>query len=102
MKRVYSNIDLAMVYPIKHMLELNEIECEIRNEKLSAVGGGIPPIECWVELWVPEEQHDQAKQFVDEALAKEENGGESWVCAKCGEESEGQFTECWKCGVSRV
>jgi len=26
---------------------------------------------------------------------------ENWKCAGCGEEIEGQFTECWKCGAER-
>ncbi len=24
-----------------------------------------------------------------------------WTCALCGEESEGQFTQCWQCGADR-
>jgi predicted membrane protein len=24
-----------------------------------------------------------------------------WKCNKCGESSEGQFSECWQCGASR-
>jgi hypothetical protein len=26
--------------------------------------------------------------------------GEAWRCS-CGEENEGQFTECWRCGKTR-
>lgn len=24
-----------------------------------------------------------------------------WKCAQCGEECEGQFTQCWRCGADR-
>lgn len=91
-----------MLYPIRHTLELNDITCIIKNEKLAGVVGEVPPIECWAELWVPEEEYEDAKQLVDEALAQPEIQGEPWICTNCGEEGESQFTECWKCGVSRV
>ncbi len=102
MKRVYSNPDAAMLYPIKHMLESNKIDCIIKNDKLAGVVGEVPPIECWAELWVFDEQFPEAKKLVDVAIAEPESDNTHWICPKCGEESEGQFTECWKCGTSRI
>jgi hypothetical protein len=28
--------------------------------------------------------------------------GASWICAKCGEQLEPQFTSCWRCGAASV
>lgn len=32
----------------------------------------------------------------------EDEIGERWVCAKCGERHELQFEDCWKCGTHRT
>jgi rubrerythrin len=34
---------------------------------------------------------DHAREFRDQ----------NWRCPKCGENLEGQFTECWSCGARR-
>jgi len=100
--RVYSNPNLAMVGHFKNILENYGIVCEIRGENRNVAAGEIPPIECWPELWVIDEsQIEQAKQIISEALKSGEKESEAWKCSGCGEEVEGQFTECWNCGTNR-
>lgn len=99
MKTVYSAPNIAFVSILQNILEQNGIGCRIRNEFLSAGSGEIPPIECWPQLCVDDADYPEAKRIVDEALAEKETP--PWTCEACGEEIEGQFTECWKCGKSR-
>jgi hypothetical protein len=83
----------------QNMLEAHGIRCRIKNEFLYVGMGELPPIECWPQLCVDDGDYEEAKSIVEEALSVEEMT--PWKCFSCGEESEGQFTECWKCGNSR-
>jgi hypothetical protein len=99
--RVYSAPILASVSQIRHMLEMNGIECEIRGEFRSGGAGEIPATEAWPELWVIDPaQAAEAIAIVEDAL-KEAGGGDTgtpWRCVTCGESVEAQFATCWNCG----
>ena len=99
MKTVYSAPNITLVSIIQSILEGSGIKCWLKNQFLSAGVGDLPPIECWPQLCVEDDDFDEAKRIVDESMAQHETPG--WKCAGCGEEIEGQFTECWKCGKSR-
>ena len=98
---VYSAPLLPTVQNIKNLLELNGISSGITNQYLSAEFAGLSPIECWPELWVSNEDAARAKQIINALLASAASSKGNWVCPKCNEQSEGQFTECWNCGTSR-
>jgi hypothetical protein len=52
-------------------------------------------------VWVPESQAERAiRLVVDKQGGLSEEG--DWTCPRCGEEIEGQFTDCWQCGSSRL
>lgn len=97
MKTVYSASNISLVSIFQHILEGQGINCWIKNEYLIAGIGEIPPIECWPQLCVDDDDFSNAKRIVDEALSVQEMS--AWKCASCGEEIEGQFSECWKCGT---
>ncbi len=99
MKTVFSAPNISLVSVFRSILEGSGIECRIRNEFLSAGMGELPPIECWPQLCVADEDYPEAKRIVDEALSVVELP--SWTCSSCGEEIEGQFDECWNCGTGR-
>ncbi|MDD2309257.1 MAG: DUF2007 domain-containing protein [Desulfuromonadaceae bacterium] len=99
MKTVYSASTISIVSIFQNILEGHGISCWIKNEFISAGIGHIPPIECWPQLCVDDGDFSEAQRIVAEALAVKESA--AWVCGSCGEEIEGQFTECWKCGSSR-
>jgi hypothetical protein len=99
MKTVYSSSNISLVSIFQNILEENGIRCWIKNEFLSAGIGEIPPIECWPQLCVADDDFLVAQHMVDDALSKKETLG--WKCGSCGEDIEGQFTECWNCGASR-
>ncbi len=98
MKTVYSASNISLVSIFQHILEGHGIKSWIKNEYLCAGMGELPPIECWPQLCVDDDDFPEAKRIVDEALAAEEIP--AWRCDSCGEEVEGQFSECWKCGTA--
>jgi hypothetical protein len=99
MKTVYSASTISIVSIFQNILEGHGINCWIKNEFISAGIGQIPPIECWPQLCVDDDDFSEAERIVAEALVVKEST--PWKCDSCGEEIEGQFTECWKCGSSR-
>jgi|SRR5450631_2884075 len=99
MKTVYSASNISFVSIFRNILEGHGIGCRVKNEFLVSGMGEIPPIECWPQLCVDDDDFVEAKRIVDEALTEKELTG--WKCNTCSEDIEGQFTECWKCGKSR-
>jgi len=99
MKTVYSAQNIALVSIIRTVLEQHGIACRVKNEFLSAGMGEIPPIECWPQLCVDDDDFTESSRIVEEALAEKKSA--PWRCAACGEEMEGQFGACWKCGNVR-
>ena len=100
MKTVYSAPNLALVSIFRNILEAHGIPCRITNEFLSSGLGEIPPIECWPQLRVEDDAFAEASRIVQENLAEDDQGA-AWRCGACGEDIEGQFAQCWKCGKSR-
>ncbi len=103
MKKVYSAKDPLMVAHIRNVLATFGIDCFTRNLDLLSAAGRLPPIECWPELWVADDEKLlRAKSILKKTLAPLESVKKPWHCAGCGEEVEGQFTECWNCGRGRA
>ena len=102
MKNVYSSPHLFLVNHYRNIVESYGIPCVVKNSFLSGAAGELPPTEVWPILCVEDERdYDRAKQIVDEELHRLSNTNQHWTCANCGEEIEGQFTDCWKCGTPR-
>ena len=102
MKIVYSAENSMEVGLIKGMLEQDGIACLVKNQNLSGAMGEIPPLECWPELWITNDNDlIRATYIVESALTPISNSTVPWVCV-CGEKIEGQFTGCWKCGEERA
>ena len=98
MKRIYSSFNLAAVHHAKNLLGAEGIPAVVKNEYLSSAMGDLPPAECQAELWLLDPR-DASR--AEELLFRRQPSGEAWLCA-CGERSEPQFTQCWKCGAYRV
>jgi YgiT-type zinc finger domain-containing protein len=98
LKTVYSASSISLVSIFQNILEGYGIKCWIKNEFLFAGIGEIPPIECWPLLCVNDEDYEEAKRIVAEALS--EKNIPAWKCDSCGEIIEGQFSACWNCGKS--
>ncbi len=102
MKKIYSAQDPLMIGHLKNVLESQGIDCVIKNTYLAGAVGELPPIECWPELWVLDDAvYSMAEEVLEKALAPLGPVKRAWKCTRCGEEVEGQFTECWNCGGAR-
>lgn len=99
MKTVYSASNISLVSIFQNILEGHGIRCWLKNEFLVAGTGELPPIECWPQLCVDNEDFEAANRIVEEALSEKDET--AWKCDSCGEDIEGQFTECWNCGKSQ-
>jgi putative signal transducing protein len=98
MRRVYSSFNLQAAHHAKNVLQNEGIRATVRNEHLASAMGELPPAECQFEVWVLRDE-DRARA---EALLRQEPQGHGavWRCPRCGEVSEPQFTQCWKCGAA--
>lgn len=102
MKRIYSAKDPLMIGHLKNVLATFGIRCITRKYDLSSAAGELPPIECWPELWVvDDEKVNRAEAILKKTLAPLRSVQKSWLCPGCGETIEGQFSECWNCGRDR-
>ncbi len=93
--------DRAQASLLKELLEGEGVKCILRNEQLFAALGEIPFLECLPELWVVDDEvWPRARLLLDNWLKDEKNLA-AWRCTACGEQLEGQFGACWKCGKNR-
>ena len=97
MKRIYSSHNLIAVHHAKNVLEAEGIRAVVKNEMLSSAMGELPPAECQAELWVRAAEAERAERI----LRYEARSEPAWTCARCGESSGPQFTQCWRCGAYR-
>lgn len=93
-----------MVDHLKHALDAEGIGCVVRNRFLAGAAGGLPPAECWTELWILDDgQLPDARRVLKGAFDEQETAsGEAWECPRCGERLEPQFEACWKCSTLRT
>ena len=101
MKKVYSAENIVMSGYVKSLLESCNIECMIKNQLLAGAIGEIPPIECWPEVWImDDEDYSDAMELIKSAISDHKTNS-FWKC-HCGETIEGQFSACWSCGAERL
>lgn len=106
MRKIYTAKDLADAHLLKGLLSGENMAVEVRGEFLYGVRGEVPitPDTC-PSVWVTDDSDfDKAMELVSTYLEGKSPGpaeGEVWRC-RCGEENEGQFTECWSCGKGRT
>jgi hypothetical protein len=85
MKKVYSAKDPLMVAHLRNVLATFGIDCFTRNLDLSSAAGRLPPIECWPELWIQDDEKlARAKSILKKTLAPLESVKKPWRCAGCG------------------
>ena len=102
MRKVYTSDNSAIIGHLRQVLEDHTIPCIVRNDFLLGGAGELPVNETWPEIWVIDDgDFDRARALVDVIVATAHASQPPWHCASCGEQMEGQFTDCWRCGASR-
>jgi predicted RNA-binding Zn-ribbon protein involved in translation (DUF1610 family) len=82
---------------VRSSLDAAGIAYEVRNETLPYPGAIFYP-----EIWVVEDgEFARACELRDAVSKLPTEAQSSWSCPSCGEELEGQFGACWKCGANR-
>jgi hypothetical protein len=103
MRRLHSAKDPLMIGHLKNVLSAAGIACVARNIDLISAAGELPPVECWPELWVmDDEKYGRAQAVLKKTLAPLRVVKKPWTCTGCSETIEGQFSECWNCGRDRA
>ena len=103
MKQVHVAKHAPEAHLVKGFLESMGIAALVRGEYLTSGWGELPVDVCGV--WIVEDaQYERATTLLLSYLrgdAAREFRGQHWRCAQCGEDLEGQFTECWSCGAAK-
>ena len=103
MRKVYTCESLFEAHHVKNILELNEIECFLKNDKLSALVGEVPTVSVWPELWVLDDtQAYKAKNLIENEVTQRDDDLKDWHCPGCCENNVGSFQICWNCNHSRI
>jgi len=105
MKRIYGARDSTEAEFVKGLLEEEDIPAIVQGSALEAARGDIPFTDSSLpSVWVNEEDLERALPIIEEFRRGGPAGAspqEAWTCPKCGEQLEGQFTSCWKCGTEK-
>jgi predicted RNA-binding Zn-ribbon protein involved in translation (DUF1610 family) len=107
MKQVLIARHPAEAHLVKGLLQSEEIQAIVRGEELSGVRGGVPvTLDTSPSVWVLDDSQTESatakiKQY-DSGATVGAGSTSSWKCPQCGEQVEGQFTTCWKCGTDLV
>ncbi len=99
MKMLFSSAHTPEVELLKGELVKAGIQCEVRNENLYSIfpGASFQP-----ELWILiDDDYSKAADIRDTWIRTSTESPTAWICLACGEQSEGQFSSCWKCGADR-
>lgn len=101
MRRVHVARTLADAHIVKDALEGAGFACVVHGEHLVGIQGEVPiDADTLPSVWVPESQAERAIRLVADTQGGPSDESE-WTCPECGEEIEGQFTDCWQCGAAR-
>ena len=97
MTSVYIARDPLDAHALREILESNAISAVVHGEHLFPLQGRVPmayPTVCVNESDIP-----RAQSIIGDFKKSQTSSPatESWVCQKCGEQNEAQFTACWKC-----
>ncbi len=99
MKLLFTSPNSPEVGLLKDRLDEAGIPSEVRNENLYSNFPGVP---FQPELWVlNDDDFPKACEIRDISAGPTSESRAAWTCPVCGEESEGQFEACWKCGTAR-
>jgi len=102
MKKLYVSQSLIDVESRKELLDQAQIPATIKNQRSAMLGGEVPFVEVFPELWVlKDEDYERANTLLNDwerAVPVETTG---WTCSRCHEMHHKEFTTCWKCGEER-
>ena len=104
MKKAYIAKNPNEAHFLVGLLEERGIQAVVQGEHLLSLHGEIP-CTTYPEVWVVRHEELERARSVIQNEYERKKGGQNlkpaWICPKCSETIEGQFTECWNCLTSR-
>jgi hypothetical protein len=95
-RRVHVAPTLDEAHAVKEALEGAGFACTVQQE--AATGDDLGDERA--SVWVPDYQAERAIRLLAESQEEPADAAD-WTCPGCGEQIEGQFTDCWQCGTAR-
>jgi len=107
MEKVYIAMNPTDAHLVRGLLESEGIKADVQGEFLWTARGEVPiTTDTAPSVWVIDEaDYERAMEIVKGFQSSEGMSGPDmgqWRCINCNETNEGQFTECWHCGDSRI
>ena len=106
MLAIYRAEHIPEAHLVRGMLEAAGIAAVVRGEHLCAARGGLPLTEetCPLVCIVLRGDWESAQRVLADYRRgrARDTGLIRWRCASCDEWLDGQFTDCWQCGHSRL
>lgn len=105
--RIYTSRDPAEAHLLRSQLETAGIRAVVLGETLANAIGTLPLGSASAPtVWVNDDALPDAAAVVEAFEQRLAHGplptiAAPWVCPKCGETIEGQFTDCWNCLTAR-
>ena len=92
---------------VRGVLEAEGVLAVVQGESLFSARGEAPVTpDTLPSVWVINDADaTRAVELLADYRLRAAAGGRAttpWVCSACGEEVDGQFSACWKCGVEDV
>jgi len=98
MVRVYAAADPADAQLACDLLLDHGVRAVVQGLALWGVRGEIPATPATApSVWVNDEDAPRAQEILSRRRPAHDAPPPPWVCPDCGEEIEGQFSECWRC-----
>lgn len=107
LRPLYGGRDAMETHLLRDLLEERGISAVVLGDYLSNATGALPlGSSAFPRVWVNEEDLPRARAIVAEFEQRSANllpatDNEPWVCPKCRETVDGQFTDCWNCQAPR-
>lgn len=102
MKQVYTAANPLEAELVRGLLEARGIRATVRGEALFSLRGQVPmTADTLPTVWVDEDEFARGREIIADYLSDgtaSRAGARSWVCPRCREWLEPQFTSCWRCG----
>ena len=97
--RLTGNYDTIYLGHLENLLRHAGIKVEMRNQFSAGGMGELPAIDVMPELWVEKDMLTEAEVILRQSKKPQEQLDiKPWACPICGEQIEGQFSQCWQCG----
>jgi hypothetical protein len=80
-------------------LTAHGVSASVQSRYANGAMGELPVTECAPMVWIDDAaQLPRAELLLDALQAPH---GPPWQCPRCGEAIEGEFAQCWNCGMRR-